>query len=123
MQAAEDVWKSLGERDWLEAFFWPPPNWRFKYTAKNMEILLNGQAESKVALSLLTKEVLIELAEFNQRYLKKFGFIFIVCATGKSASEMLELLKERISNNRETELLVAAEEQFKITKIRLEKLL
>ena len=59
----------------------------------------------------------------NKAYLENFGFIFIVCATGKSAEQMLALIKERINNDRDTELAIAANEQAKITKIRLEKLL
>ena len=65
--------------------------------------------------------VLNELAAMNSRYLDKFGFIFIVCATGKSAQEMLELLQERYDNERTTELEIAAAEQGKITAIRITK--
>ena len=67
-------------------------------------------------------KVLEQLAHYNDLYQKKFGFIFIVCATGKSAAEMLELLLERINNDRELELINAAEEQRKIFQIRLKKL-
>jgi 2-oxo-4-hydroxy-4-carboxy-5-ureidoimidazoline decarboxylase len=56
-------------------------------------------------------------------YEKKFGYIFIVCATGKTAEEMLALLNERLKNDPEAELLIAAKEQNKITRLRLEKLL
>ena len=62
------------------------------------------------------------LKEGNDAYDDKFGFIFIVCATGKSASEMLALLNARLPNNRATELQNAAEEQRKITHLRLDKL-
>ena len=63
-----------------------------------------------------------ELAQRNREYYDRFGYIFIVCATGKTANEMLSLLKDRLSNTQETELLIAANEQAKITQIRLEKL-
>ena len=63
------------------------------------------------------------LTEGNQLYEEKFGYIFIVCATGKSAEEMLELLESRLPNSPESEILIAMQEQNKITKIRLEKLL
>jgi len=56
-------------------------------------------------------------------YEEQFGFIFIVCATGKSADEMLALIKIRLNNNAETEMLNAAKEQNKITQLRLKKLL
>ncbi len=63
------------------------------------------------------------LATGNQDYETRFGFIFIVCATGKSSEEMLAILKERLQNDAETEIALAAEEQRKITRLRLEKLL
>ena len=63
------------------------------------------------------------LAAANEAYEARFGFIFIVCATGKSSEEMLKMLNERLQNDRETELRVAAEEQRKITQLRFEKLL
>ena len=67
--------------------------------------------------------MLQRLKDGNDAYLHKFGFIFIVCATGKSAEQMLELLEQRLPNSREQELRIAAEEQAKITHIRLDKLL
>ena len=69
-------------------------------------------------------ELLLQgLSKGNDDYEKKFGFIFIVCATGKSAEEMLNILLERMENNREVELKIAAGEQDKITLLRLEKML
>ena len=67
--------------------------------------------------------VIEALAQGNQDYLDKFGFIFIVFATGKSAQQMLDLLQARMPNDRDTELLNAATEQNKITRLRLQKLL
>ena len=64
-----------------------------------------------------------ELKELNDVYEEKYGFIFIVCATGKSAEEMLEILKKRLHNDQSEELKIAISEQNKITNIRLEKLL
>ena len=63
------------------------------------------------------------LAELNRAYEEKFGFIFIVCATGKSSEEMLAILRERLENPAEVELRNAAAEQAKITQLRLEKLI
>ena len=68
-------------------------------------------------------EVLNKLVEYNILYEKKFGYIFIVCATGKTAEEMLSLLKERFNNDPETEIKNSMREQDKITQIRLKKLL
>ena len=70
-----------------------------------------------------TEKTLIDLAESNQLYEDKFGFIFIVCATGKSSKEMLALIKTRLENNSETEIQNAVIEQNKITQIRLQKIL
>ena len=63
------------------------------------------------------------LAEGNREYEQRFGFIFIVCATGKSSEEMLAILNYRLSNDGDTEIRTAAEEQRKITRLRLERLL
>jgi 2-oxo-4-hydroxy-4-carboxy-5-ureidoimidazoline decarboxylase len=67
--------------------------------------------------------VLLALREQNQVYLEKFGFIFIICATGKSASQMLALLKARINNSPDEELANGAREQGEIMNLRLSKLL
>ena len=64
-----------------------------------------------------------ELDKVNRLYEEKFGFIFIVCATGKTAEEMLELCRERLNNDKDSEIRIAAVEQKKITEIRLKKLL
>jgi len=68
-------------------------------------------------------DVLDALAEGNAKYEARFGHIFLVCATGKTAEEMLSLLTIRISNPPEEELRIAAGEQAKISAIRIEKLL
>ena len=63
------------------------------------------------------------LAESNRAYRQRFGYIFIVCATGKTPEEMLALCRQRLGNDPETEFRIAAEEHRKITRLRLEKLL
>ena len=70
-----------------------------------------------------TESTLKNLAESNQLYEDKFGFIFIVCATGKSSDEMLALIKMRLNNNAKIEMQNAAKEQNKITQLRLKTLL
>ena len=67
--------------------------------------------------------VLLALRDENLRYAERNGFIFIVCATGKSADEMLGLLRDRLCNDRQTELGIAAREQQAITRLRLQKLI
>jgi 2-oxo-4-hydroxy-4-carboxy-5-ureidoimidazoline decarboxylase len=78
--------------------------------------------QEQEAVTHTTNEVLDQLADHNKQYEEKFGFIFIVCATGRSAEEMLNDLKTRLNNNKEQELEIAAAEQLKITRLRLEKL-
>ncbi|WP_020406405.1 2-oxo-4-hydroxy-4-carboxy-5-ureidoimidazoline decarboxylase [Hahella ganghwensis] len=121
-EAADRHWAELGEPDYLEAFEGHPKigdvnSLRAKYANTKA---LAGAEQSGV--SAATEQTLQALAEGNTAYEEKFGFIFIVCATGKSAEEMLELLNQRLPNDRETELRNAAEEQRKITQIRLGKL-
>ncbi len=78
--------------------------------------------DEQSAVKLATDQVLAELAQYNARYEKKFGYIFIVCATGKSAAEMLALIRSRIKNAPAEELNHAAREQAKITAVRISKL-
>ena len=70
-----------------------------------------------------TESIKQELEKHNREYEKKFGYIFIVCATGKSAQEMLDILRERLENTPQIEINIAAWEQNKITNLRLKKML
>ena len=120
---ADLVWQRLEEKDYLEAFEGHPQignvaTLRAKYA--NTKELASGEQSS---VNQASEQVLVDLAKGNADYLDKFGFIFIVCATGKSAAEMLALLLERLPNNRATELANAAEEQRKIFHLRIDKLL
>lgn len=121
--AADKHWQTLGEQDFLEAFDGHPKigdvnSLRAKYAST--KALASGEQS---AVQQASEVVLQDLAKGNEAYLDKFGFIFIVCATGKSAEQMLQLLQARLPNDRVTELANAAEEQRKIFHIRLEKLL
>ena len=122
-QAADLHWQGLAEADYLQAFEGHPKigdvnSLKAKYA--NTKALAAGEQS---AVSEATDDVIQTLADGNRAYEQKFGFIFIVCATGKSAAEMLELLQARLPNERSRELINAAEEQRKIFHIRLEKLL
>ena len=119
---AELVWNSLSKRDWLEAFAGHPLIGDLSTLKEKYGNTSDWASGEQSGVDQASEEVLIELADYNKIYLKKFGFIFIVCATGKSANEMLELLKSRLENSLEDEIHIAASEQFKITKLRLEKL-
>lgn len=123
LRVSEDAWQLLGQSDWLEAFAAHPKigdihSLRKKY-ASTAAMAANEQGGVKAA----DERTLEELARLNQIYLEKFGFIFIVFATGKSAAEMLAILQSRVNNSREAELRNAAAEQKKITRLRLERLL
>ncbi|HSF39403.1 MAG TPA: allantoicase [Thermoanaerobaculia bacterium] len=112
--ASDHIWRSLGREDWLEAFAAHP-----RIGEKGSRWSEAEQAGARGA----DRETLAALVEANRRYESRFDHIFIVCATGKSAAEMLDLLRARIDNDPETELRIAAQEQQKITNLRLEKLL
>ncbi len=121
--AADAAWARMGEADWLEAFAHHPriggkDALRAKFAATRD--WTRGEQAGAAAAS---EAVLDALAAGNADYENKFGRVFLVCATGKSAAEMLDLLKSRLPNDAETEMCLAAGEQTKITKIRLEKLL
>ena len=122
LEAAEEKWNECSEKDWREAFEHHPKigdinsmKEKFADTAGWAEVEQSGVISSN-------ENTLHELAQANDTYQNKFGFIFIVCATGRSAAEMLADLKERINNSSEEEIKIAAGEQLKITKLRLEKL-
>lgn len=123
LSAQEKVWLSLAKTDFLEAFDGHPKigdvgSLKKKY-AHTKELAQGEQSGVNTA----SDEVIEELSLLNKKYEEKFGYIFIVCATGKSALEMLNLLKERMKSDPEKELIIAAGEQAKITKIRMEKIL
>lgn len=123
VNVANNVWKGLSESDYLEAFEGHPKigdvnSLREKYVTT--KALATGEQAS---INTAPDNVLEALAHGNYVYEKKFGFIFIVCATGKSAAEMLKLLEQRYTNNRNVELVNAIEEQRKIFQIRIIKML
>ena len=118
LTAAEDIWyEECGESDWLESFKHHPKIGDIKSLTEKFA----GKEQAAVATA--TKEVIELLAKANAEYEHTFGFIFIVCATGKSAAEMLRLLNDRMNNGYEEELGIAMGEQHKITVIRFKKLL
>ena len=121
--AADEVWADLAEPDYLQAFEGHPKigdvsSLKTKYAAT--KYLAAGEQSG---VDTATDEIVAALADNNALYEQRFGFIFIVCASGKSAAQMLALLLARLDNSREQEVLNAAEEQRKIFQLRLEKLL
>lgn len=123
LKIAQSVWEALSEADYLQAFEGHPKigdinSLRSKYS--NTKALA---AREQSAVEGAQEKTLLALAQGNARYEAQNGFIFIVCATGKSAEEMLAILEERLKNSRQKELGIAAVEQSKITEIRIRKLL
>lgn len=116
---AAEKWNGLGRGDWLEAFAAHPKigdldSLRARF-AGTKQLASTEQAGTLTA----SDETLRRLAEGNRDYEVKFGYIFIVCATGKTADEMLAILDERLANDPATELPLAAAEQLKIMQLRL----
>src|SRR4051812_22776799 len=122
LAVAERVWWELSEGDWLEAFGHHPKIGDVESLRKKFASTANWAAGEQGGVSAASEEILRELAAGNEAYEKKFGFIFIICATGKSAGEMLAALRERLPHERDQELRIAAGEQAKITALRLKKL-
>jgi 5-hydroxyisourate hydrolase/2-oxo-4-hydroxy-4-carboxy-5-ureidoimidazoline decarboxylase len=118
IEKAREVWyEECNKNDWLESFRQHPKIG----DKKSLTEKFSGKEQASVASA--TEEIIDALAKANAEYEKKFGFIFIVCATGKSPEEMLRLMKDRLKNNSDDELTIAMGEQHKITLIRFKKLL
>jgi OHCU decarboxylase len=113
---ADVVWRALGESDWREAFAAHP-----KIGASGASGAWSAQEQAGTAGAV--PAVLERLATKNREYDARFGYIFIVCATGKTAEEMLALLERRLPHDPAVEIGIAADEQRKITRLRLQKLL
>jgi 2-oxo-4-hydroxy-4-carboxy-5-ureidoimidazoline decarboxylase len=123
MGASERIWRSLGGPAWREAFAHHPRIGDVDSQSQRFASTAGWAAEEQRSAALASESTLARLAAANRTYEERFGYIFIVCATGKSAEEMLALLEARLCNDPEVELKIAAEEQMKITRLRLEKLL
>ena len=111
---AETVWSGLDGADFVEAFACHP-----RIGGRAPDVWSRQEQAGAGAGDADTRRA---LAAANERYAERFGYIFIVCATGKTAGEMLALLKARLDNDPARELLIAAAEQARITRLRLEKL-
>ena len=120
---ADWLWWRLERSDWLQAFAGHP---RIGGDIEQLRAKFHStaawSADEQRQVEDAGHETLQRLADGNRAYEVRFGYIFIVCATGKTADEMLELLERRLNNPPEEELLIAAEQQRQITRLRLEKL-
>lgn len=118
--AADQVWRGLSQQDQDEAFCSHPRIGESR-AEKTVGARLASWSEQEQGAVVGDDPVKAALAEGNREYERRFGRIFIVCATGKSGSEMLEILRKRLKNDPETEFREAAEQQRQITQIRLKK--
>jgi 2-oxo-4-hydroxy-4-carboxy-5-ureidoimidazoline decarboxylase len=123
-EAANRTWARMEEADWLEAFACHP-----RIGARNQigrvdeasKQSADWSRQEQSSTASASAHVLEELAQGNSIYKRRFGFTYIICATGKTAEEMLAILKRRLANSREAELREAAEQQRQIMQIRLGK--
>ena len=113
LESAERVWWALGREDWLEAFAGHP-----RIGARTTDAAARREQAGVDGATAATRAA---LALGNRMYEERFGHVFLICATGKSADEMLGALRDRLGNDPITELRIAAGEQAKITRLRLEK--
>jgi OHCU decarboxylase len=119
-EAADQIWSTMEEADWMEAFVCHPRIGERKAAHASAQSVAWSKQEQSSA-DAAAQIVLDELAAGNAAYEQRFGFTYIVCATGKSAEEMLGILNRRLAGTREAELREAAEQQRQITQIRLGK--
>jgi 2-oxo-4-hydroxy-4-carboxy-5-ureidoimidazoline decarboxylase len=117
----DEIWKELPESDWMEAFRSHPRIGESRASASALAQSVSWSKTEQQRVSAADDEVKRALAEGNQAYEQRFKRIFIVCASGKSAIEILEILRRRLRNDDKTELQEAAEQQRQITRIRLRK--
>ena len=122
LEVAREVWFELDESDWREAFAHHPQIGDRAALAARFAATRHLSRREQAAVAAAPEAVLDGLERANREYLERFGYIFIVCATGKSPSEMLALLKKRLTNPPLFEIRIAADEQAKITALRLARL-
>jgi OHCU decarboxylase len=114
MQIADDAWWSLEGGDWLEAFAQHP---------RIGERAAGWASDEQSGVRGVARPIVERLTELNHDYERKFGHVFLIFAAGKTADEILAQMERRLANDPATELRIAATEQSKITRLRLQKLL
>jgi 2-oxo-4-hydroxy-4-carboxy-5-ureidoimidazoline decarboxylase len=121
LAVSDEIWRNLAEVDWMEAFRSHPRigESRAPQSAPTQSATWSKQEQQSVTAA--GDAVKIALAEANREYERRFGHIFIVCATGKSGPEILAILRRRLEKDKQTELREAAEQQRQITQIRLKR--
>jgi 2-oxo-4-hydroxy-4-carboxy-5-ureidoimidazoline decarboxylase len=122
-EASNSIWNACSELDYLEAFHGHPKIGDVDSLAKKFQATKQWAGNEQELVEQASMNVIQALSNGNAAYEARFGFIFIVFATGKTAQQMLDLLLERLPNDRVNELEIAAAEQHKITTLRIQKLL
>jgi 2-oxo-4-hydroxy-4-carboxy-5-ureidoimidazoline decarboxylase len=120
-KAADSLWWNLERAGWLEAFSHHPQIG--DKAVSGSESARQWAAGEQAGARVADDDVKARLARANRAYFEKFGYIYIVCATGKTAEGMLAILNQRLQNDPPSEISIAAEQQRLITRIRLDKLL
>ncbi|BDX06429.1 2-oxo-4-hydroxy-4-carboxy-5-ureidoimidazoline decarboxylase [Planctobacterium marinum] len=118
---AELFWQQCRDKDYLQAFEAHPMIGNVDTLREKFADTKNTAASEQAGAQAADEQTLQLLHQLNHEYLNKHGFIFIVFATGKSAAQMLEILQQRLPNDTETEIKLAAAEQLKITLLRINK--
>jgi allantoicase len=121
--SADEIWTRLDPNEWLRAIRRHPPIGGRRGNSKQSGTAREWSAREQSEAQTSSAETLAVLNAANQAYRATFGYVFLICATGKSGDEILQSLRQRLANDPETELRVAADEMRKITRLRLEKLL
>jgi 2-oxo-4-hydroxy-4-carboxy-5-ureidoimidazoline decarboxylase len=119
LAAAREEWFLLSEEEWREAFAHHPRIGDIEALSQKFASTRTLSQREQSAVGAASTDVLAALVQANRVYEERFGYIFIVCATGKSAEEMLAILNARLGNRSEDEIRVAAEEHAKICELRL----
>ncbi len=122
LESAEEKWNECSEEDWKEAFEHHPKIGDINSLKEKFASTKEWASTEQGGLNNASENIINELLRVNKKYEERFGFIFIVCATGKSAEEMLLVLNSRFNNPADKEIKIASAEQLKITNLRLEKL-
>lgn len=123
LDAGDEIWKSLEKSDWLEAFAHHPRIGESKSAVPQSDRARDWSAGEQAGAMRASESIRLAQRDMNAQYERRFGFIYIVCATGKSPDDLAAIARDRLSNDPATELKVAAGEQQKITRLRIEKLL
>ena len=122
LSAARREWFALTPEDWKEAFARHPKIGDREALRARFPVTHHFSEREQAGMSTPPDQIIEALAQGNAAYERRFGYIFVVCATGKSAKKMLDLLTARLQNDPVTEVRIAAEEQAKITELRLKRL-